>query len=135
MSRITHCTYRTVTTLSAWSATSTDTIAMIRVTILPIDGDGTSSTDCCRTTHAESFEVLEPERFDIDKGHDGQPSCHGCLFASQDTMKAGNSSPGAGQLNGRHCEALQAGSRRSADLRGLVQRLRPARTIMFIPSR
>ncbi len=74
---------------------------MIKVTVLyPSTGDSTFDTDYYRTTHAEIVRrVLKPERFDIDKGLDGQPfhAIGYLLYASQDAMKAGMGSPDAGE--------------------------------------
>jgi uncharacterized protein (TIGR02118 family) len=76
-------------------------LPMIKVTVLyPSTDDSTFDTDYYRTTHAEIVRrVLKPERFDIDKGLDGQPfhAIGYLLYASQDAMKAGMGSPDAGE--------------------------------------
>jgi len=74
---------------------------MLKVTVLyPSTGDSTFDMEYYRTTHAELVRrVLKPDRFDIDKGLDGQPfhAMGHLVFASSEAMKAGLGSPDAGQ--------------------------------------
>jgi uncharacterized protein (TIGR02118 family) len=76
-------------------------LPMIKVTVLyPSTGDSTFDMDYYRSTHADIVRrALKPDRFDIDKGQDGQPfhAMGHLLFASQDAMKAGLGGPDAGE--------------------------------------
>ena len=74
---------------------------MLKVTVLYPAADGTTfDVDYYRSTHAEIVHrVLKPERFDIDKGQEGQPfhALGHLTFASPDAMQAAMGSPDAGE--------------------------------------
>jgi uncharacterized protein (TIGR02118 family) len=74
---------------------------MLKLTVLyPSTNDSTFDMDYYRTTHAELVKrVIGPERFEIDKGQDGQPfHAFGHLyFASPEAMQAAMANPDAGQ--------------------------------------
>ena len=74
---------------------------MLKVTVLyPVTADSTFDVDYYRTTHAEIVNrVLGPERFEIDKGQDGQPyhALGHLYFASPEAMQAAMTNPDAGQ--------------------------------------
>ena len=74
---------------------------MLKVTVLyPATDGSTFDVDYYRTTHAEIVHrVLKPERFDIDRGRDGQPyhALGHLYYPSSEAMKAGMGSPDAGE--------------------------------------
>lgn len=74
---------------------------MFKLTVLYPSSGGTSfDMDYYRATHAEIVHrVLKPERFEVDKGTDGQPFhalAHLC-YPSQEAMQAALGSPDAGE--------------------------------------
>ena len=74
---------------------------MLKVTVLyPSTGDSTFDLDYYRGHHAEIVHrVLQPERFEIDRGQDGQPfhALGHLYFASAEAMQAGMGNPDAGE--------------------------------------
>ncbi|MGH9271736.1 MAG: EthD family reductase [Ilumatobacteraceae bacterium] len=74
---------------------------MVKVTVLYPSVDGsTFDMDYYRTKHAEIvMRTMKPERFEIDKGQDGQPfhAMGHLIFASAEAMQAGMGSPDAGE--------------------------------------
>ena len=70
---------------------------MLKVTVLyPATDDSTFDVEYYRTKHAEIVHrVLKPERFDIDRGRDGQPfhALGHLYYPSSEAMKAGMGGP------------------------------------------
>ena len=77
---------------------------MPKVTVLyPSTGESTFDVDYYRTKHAEIVHrTLKPQRFDIDKGQEGQPfhALGHLYFESADAMQAAMGGPDAGEAMG-----------------------------------
>ena|SRR5215207_9009237 len=74
---------------------------MVKITVLyPSTGDSTFDVDYYRTRHAEIVNrVLKPERFEIDRGQEGQPfhAVGHLYFSSPEEMQKAMSNPDAGE--------------------------------------
>ncbi len=74
---------------------------MLKLTVLyPSTGESTFDADYYRAKHIEIVHrVLKPQRFEFDKGQDGQPfhALAHLYFESPDAMQAAMGNPDAGE--------------------------------------